>query len=156
MPTRKPPFPLRQGWSRGGAGRSSKCAETIYAGTRRAELAVADGREALKLVDAEDNPLGVASMQAKLAEFLLADGKIGEAAELAQRACDELMPRKHVEAAGALVTLALIRNDESSAGFIEEALRLERESPLSQAGSKARALAELQRRAAGLQVEAQH
>ncbi|HTB10996.1 MAG TPA: site-2 protease family protein [Bryobacteraceae bacterium] len=125
----------------------------IYAETDRAALAVADGREALKLVqqEPEENPVGVASAQAKLAEFLLADGKIDDAAELARQACDELMPRRHVDAAGALVTLALILNNESSEAYVEEALRLVRESPLGQAGTTGRALAGLQRRAGRLQ-----
>jgi tetratricopeptide (TPR) repeat protein len=126
----------------------------IYAETGRAGQAVADGREALQIVEQapEEDPIGVASAQAKLAEFLLADGKVEEAADLARRACDELMPRKHVDASGALVTLALIKNDESSEAFIEEALRIVKESPLGQAGTTTRALAGLQKRASKLAV----
>ena len=95
--------------------------------------------------------MGVASAQAKLAEFLLADGKVEEAEDLARRACDELMPRKHVAASGALITLALIRNDESSEAYVEEAFRLVKESPLGQAGTTNRALAGLRKRASKLQ-----
>jgi tetratricopeptide (TPR) repeat protein len=126
----------------------------IYAETGRAGQAVADGREALQIVEQapEEDPIGVASAQAKLAEFLLADGKVEEAGDLARCACDELMPRKHVDAAGALVTLALIKNDESSEAFIEEALRIVKESPLGQAGTTTRALAGLQKRASKLAV----
>jgi tetratricopeptide (TPR) repeat protein len=125
----------------------------IYAETGRAAQAVADGREALTLVqqEPEQNLVGVASAQAKLAEFLLADGKVDEAAELARIACDELMPLRHVDASGALVTLALILNNESSEAYVEEAFRLVRESTLSEAGSMARSLAGLQRRSARLQ-----
>jgi tetratricopeptide (TPR) repeat protein len=128
----------------------------IYAETSRAGLAVVDGREAFSLVEqaAEDDPIGIASARAKLAEFLLADGKVEEATDLARRACDELMPRRHIDASGALVTLALIRNDESSEAFIEEAFRLVKESPLGQAGTTARALARLERRVARLHVKA--
>jgi tetratricopeptide (TPR) repeat protein/Zn-dependent protease len=125
----------------------------IYAETGRAEQAVADAREALKLVEQapEEDPVGVASAQAKLAEFLLADGKVEEAQDLARRACDELMPRKHVDASGALVTLALIRNDESSEAFVEEAFRIVKENPLGQAGTTNRALDGLRKRASKLE-----
>jgi hypothetical protein len=50
------------------------------------------------------------------------------------------------------VTLALIKNDESSEAFIEEALRIVKESPLGQAGTTTRALAGLQKRASKLAV----
>jgi tetratricopeptide (TPR) repeat protein len=126
----------------------------IYAETGRTAQAVTDAREALKIVEqsAEEDPIGVASAQAKLAEFLLADGKVEEAEDLARRAWDELMPRKHVDASGALVTLALIRNDESSEAYIEEAFRIVKESPLGQAGTTNRALAGLRKRASKLQL----
>jgi hypothetical protein len=101
-------------------------------------------------------PVGIASARAKLAEFLFADGKIDEAKELARLACDELMPRKHVDASGALVTLALIRNGEMSEAFIEEAYKLVRESPLGHPGPTAWAVEAIQRRAAKLQPQAEH
>lgn len=130
----------------------------IYAETGRTALAVTDAGEALKLVEQEPEQdlVAIASARAKLAEFLLADGKTDEASELAQRACDELVPRKHVDAAGALVTLALIRNDEASEAFIEEAFRLVQESPLGQAGTTARALAGLKKRVERLQPNTKH
>src|SRR6202043_525846 len=96
------------------------------------------------------------SAAAKLAEFLLADSKIDEAREMAQKACDQLLPRNHVDASGALVTLALIRNDESSQPLIDKALRLVRESPLRQPGSMAATLTELQQRVSCLQPRAEH
>ena len=120
----------------------------IFAKTGRVAQAVADAREALTLVEreAEDNAIDVACAQANLAEVLLADGKVDEAEDLARRACGELIPRRHADAAGALVTLALIRNDESSMDLIEEAMALVRDAPLMESGTKSRALEELHRR----------
>jgi len=122
--------------------------EKLFAQTGRTAQAVADGREALKLEEqeGEDNAIEIACARAELAEFLLADGKLDEAEDQARRACDELLPRRHPDAAGALVTLALIRNDESSAARIEEAMALVRDAPLLEAGTKARSLKDLNRR----------
>ena len=117
----------------------------LFAETGRVAQAVADAREALKLVEqqGEDNAIEIASARAHLAEFLFADGKLDEAEDLARCACDELVSRRHTDAAGALVTLALIRNDES---FSEEAMALVREAPLMELGTKTWALKCLERR----------
>ena len=120
----------------------------LFAETGRVAQAVADAREALKLVEqeGEDNAIEIASARAHLAEFLFADGRLDEAEDLARCACDELLPRRHTDAAGALVTLALIRNDESSSVSIEEAMALVREARLMELGTKTWALKSLERR----------
>ena len=119
----------------------------IYAESGRLAHAVADGEEALKLAgEQEDNAVEVALARGKLAEFLFAQGKMEEATALARMACDERVPRRHPDASGALVTLALIRNDESTAPFIEHARELVRRAPLMEAGSKARELERIARR----------
>jgi len=120
----------------------------IFAETGRVAQAVADAREALKLVEQKggNNAIEVASAQANLAEFLLAEGNAREAEHFARRACDELLPRRHTDAAGALVTLAFLRDDASSAGMVEEAMLLIRDAPLMESGSKTWALKALERR----------
>lgn len=119
----------------------------IYADTGRLAQAVADGEEALKLAgEQEDNAVEIALARGKLAEFLFAQGKTEEAAELARLACDELVPRRHPDASGPLVTLALIRNDESTGPFLEHAIELVRSAPLMESGSKARELERIARR----------
>ena len=119
----------------------------IYAETGRLQQAVADGEEVLKLAgEQEDSTVEVALARAKLAEFLFAQGKTEEATELARLACDELVPRRHPDASGPLITLALIRNDESSGAFIEHAMELVKNAPLMESGSKARELERIARR----------
>jgi len=120
----------------------------LLAKTGRVAQAVVDARQALKLVEqkGEDYAIEVATAQANLAEILLADGKIHEAEDFARRACDELVPRRHTDAAGALVTLALLRNDDSSAVRVEEAMALVRDAPLMEPGTKTWALKGLERR----------
>jgi tetratricopeptide (TPR) repeat protein len=129
--------------------RAELCAET-----GRVAQAVADARQALNLAEREgENNVKVACAQAKLAEFLLADGNADEAENLACRACDELIPRRHADAAGALITLALIRNNESSEVLAEQAMALVRDAPFMESGTKARALARLSRRLKSLEKE---
>ena len=124
----------------------------VFTETRRVAQAVADAREALNLAEreGEDNAIEVASAQAKLAEFLLTAGKADEAEDFARRAGDELIPRRHSDAAGALVTLALIRNDESSEVLAEQAMALVRDAPFMESGIKAHALARLDLRLSSL------
>ncbi len=117
----------------------------VFAETGRVAQAVADAREALNLAgrEGEDNAIEVACAQAKLAEFLLTAGNTAEAGDLARRACDELMPRRHPDAAAALITLALIRAGESSDVLAGQAMALVRDAPFMESGTKTRALARL-------------
>lgn len=124
----------------------------IYAETGRLAQAVADGEEVLKLAGEQANAVEVAMARGKLAEFLFAQGKTEEAAGLARLACDELVPRRHPDASGPLITLALIRNDESTGPFIEHAIELVRSAPLMESGSKARELERIARRTTALQA----
>jgi tetratricopeptide (TPR) repeat protein len=129
----------------------------IFAETGRISQAVADAQEVLKLVEEnpEESVVELATAQAKLAEYLLAAGKLAEATDFARHACDVLVPRNHPEGAGPLVTLALIKNDESREPFIEHARKLIQNAPLLEAGSKAYDLERLACRT-GLQKSTQH
>ena len=119
----------------------------IFAETNRVMQAIEDAREVLKLAQQqEDHAVEAALAEAKLSEFLLQAGKAAEAEDFARRACDVLVPRQHPGASGALVTLALIRNDETAGPFIEHAIELVKTSRSMEAGSKARELERIERR----------
>jgi tetratricopeptide (TPR) repeat protein len=116
----------------------------IYLETNRIEEGLADSELTLRLVT--DDDLDLAVVRTNLAEYLLADGKVIQAGELARQACDALLPLRHPVAAEALVTLALIGASDTAGALIDQAVDLVRSAPLLESGSRARALESITRR----------
>ena len=109
------------------------------------DAAIADLEQALSLKKADPyaSAAEIATAQGSLAEALLEAQRVDEAEQLARTACDVLAPRCHPNAAGSLITLAIVsreRQPEAASAYLEEALRLISEAPLLKIASKARFL----------------
>lgn len=109
------------------------------------DAAIADLLEAwsLKKADPHASAAEVATAQGALAEALLDSSRFNEAEQLARSACDVLASASHPNAAGPLITLAIVcreRQPEKTSAFLEEALRLISDAPLLKVASRARFL----------------
>lgn len=108
----------------------------------RVEQSIADLGEALQLkkADSHASTSEIATAESLLAEALLEGRRVEEAEASARSACGVLVPAEHPNAAGGLVTLALIareRGQESADAYLDEGLRLLSEAPLLKPAAKA-------------------
>lgn len=101
--------------------------------------AIAGLEEALRLKKADQHASAaeIATAEGSLAEAFLDASRVEEAETLARRSCDVLVPMGHPNAAGSLITLALISKQSP---YTDEALRLISEAQLLKTASKARFL----------------
>jgi tetratricopeptide (TPR) repeat protein len=91
--------------------------------------------------DAKASPKDIGSAECLVAEGLLHAGRLDEAEELAQHARDVLLQLGHPNAAGALITLALVqreRNHRSPESDADRALEIIVQDPLGKPGTTAR------------------
>jgi tetratricopeptide (TPR) repeat protein len=112
----------------------------------RIDAALAGFELALRLCkeDAKTSLKDIGSAECLVAEGLLHAGRLDEAEELAQHARDVLLQVGHPNAAGALITLALVqrqRNHRSPEPDADRALEIIVQDPLGKPGAIARWLA---------------